>query len=126
MNRIRERWRKVTPPPWTVLSVPRRDGPASFGIVQERRMVGQGRVAESADRIDAEAIAHAPEDVAELLGEIDRQKKVIDGLVVWIAGLAESVEERAPSQGPHSHEARKISGELREMAMQCVEATHGR
>ena len=84
IKEIMDRWKAATPGPWC------RD---RFGIWTDDNQPGvsASKIAQVADKArlkimenDAEAIAHAPEDIAELLELVGECNKLIDTMQVTI------------------------------------------
>jgi hypothetical protein len=69
LDEIEARWRATKPSPWTKV----RSGPD--GVRTELRHRGGGLVCERLDEADAEALAHAPDDVAWLLREVRQLRR---------------------------------------------------
>lgn len=113
LDAIRARWETATPGPWEAYIDLR--GPCGQLMMILSR--GRGSVADRVTRDDdAEAIAHAPEDVARLLAEIDRLRALLtpvqDAAVAW----REARRDRRQQGDAETHHA-DVLGELEQAAL---------
>lgn len=73
IEEIRERWTRATPGPWRrQVSETYVGRPTGWYIGSDIRGIAKTTRGDDQAKTDADAIAHAPEDIAFLLAEIER------------------------------------------------------
>ncbi len=129
LSEIRERLEEATPGPWAQGMVgdrllPEVDYPAGFGFVQVTLQSDDGAGGVG----DAAFIAHAPEDIAYLLAEVERLRQASEAMQVRTTRIIERLRRRAGDDFLHGDDmvlCADCQNDLRWRRLSYLTSVHG-